>query len=132
MKLNINGNPPRYSPSHRVLYWSIVAKHIPSQTGPQPIEASPMLQTMIPDFLFIFLYRAAPTEISPEPPTIALLGYIPNGVKKACIDPPRPLLKPFSRANISASAPYSKKLIARSFIFPWNPFSTTLKADPPK
>jgi len=38
------------------------------------MEASPMLATTIPGFELTFLYRAAPTEISPDPPTIALFG----------------------------------------------------------
>ena len=40
-----------------------------------------------------------------DPPTMALLGMIPNGGKNACIEPPSPLLNPASRAKISESAP---------------------------
>ena len=83
----------------------MAANVIPSQTGPQAKEASPILATTSPGFLLTFLYSAAPTAMSPEPPTIALFGYTPNGVKNACIEPPRPLLKPVLRANISASVP---------------------------
>ena len=36
---------------------------------------------------------------------IALFGYMPNGVKKACIEPPSPLLNPLALAKISARAP---------------------------
>ena len=59
----------------------------------------------MPFLRLTFLYRAAPTAIEPEPPTMALFGYIPKGVKNVCIDPPRPLLKPVVRAKISAIAP---------------------------
>jgi hypothetical protein len=62
------------SPSHRLLYWSMVAIIRPSQTGPQAIEPSPMLQMTMPFLLLIFLYSAAPTEMSAEPPTMALFG----------------------------------------------------------
>ena len=40
---------------------------------------------------------------------------MPKGVKKVCMEPPRPRLKPVSRAKISAMAPYSRKLMAMSF-----------------
>jgi len=52
----------------------MVAKHRPSQTGPHDEEASPMLQTTMPGLRLTFLYRAAPTEMSPDPPTMALFG----------------------------------------------------------
>ena len=61
------------------------------------------------------LNSAAPAEMSPEPPTIALFGYTPNGGKNACIEPPRPRLKPALRPKISASAPYTRKSTASSF-----------------
>ena len=80
---------------------------MPSQTGPQPIDASPMLPMTMPGLRLMRLNNAAPTEMSPLPPTIALFGMLPNGGKKACIEPPKPLLKPVSRAKISASVPYS-------------------------
>ena len=51
------------------------------------------------------LNSAAPTAMSAEPPTMALLGIEPKGAKKACIEPPSPWLKPFSRAKISARVP---------------------------
>ena len=76
-----------------------------SQTGPQPIEASPIFAMTTPFLLFTFLNSAAPAAMSPEPPTSALFGYTPNGVKNACIEPPRPRLKPALRPKISASAP---------------------------
>ena len=47
---------------------------MPSHTGPQPKEASPMLATTMPGFRFTRLYKAAPGAIDPEPPTMALLG----------------------------------------------------------
>src|SRR5208337_4323660 len=71
------------------------------QTGPQAKEASPMLQTTMPGLRFTRLKSAAPGAIEPEPPTIALLGEIPNGGKNACIEPPSPRLNPASRAKIS-------------------------------
>ena len=43
--------------------------------------------------------------MSAEPPTMALFGMDPKGGKKACIDPPNPLLNPVFRAKISASVP---------------------------
>ena len=55
--------------------------------------------------IFNRLQNAAPMAMSAEPPTIALLGKIPKGGKNACIDPPNPRLKPFSRPKISANAP---------------------------
>lgn len=83
----------------------MLARQIASQTGPHADEASPMLQTTMPLRLFTFLKIAAPTEMSAEPPTMALFGYTPNGVKNACIEPPIPLFSPASRPNISASVP---------------------------
>ena len=73
-KLTISGSPPRWSASHRSLNWSMLAKQRPSHTGPQPLEASPMLPITMPAWRLIFLYSAAPTEMSPEPPTMALFG----------------------------------------------------------
>ncbi len=73
------------------------------------MEPSPILQTTIPGFRLILLKRAAPTEISAAPPTIALLGILPKGAKKTCIEPPKPLLKPLARPNISVRTPYSTK-----------------------
>ena len=78
---------------------------MPSQTGPQPMDASPTFAMTMPFFWFTFLNSAAPAAMSPEPPTSALFGYTPNGVKKACIEPPRPRLKPGLRPKISASEP---------------------------
>lgn len=77
----------------------------PSQTGPQAMEPSPMLHTTMPGFLLLSLYRAAPGAMLPLPPTIALFGNMPNGVKNACIDPPSPWLKPFFLANVSHIMP---------------------------
>ncbi len=37
-------------------------------------DASPMLQMTIPGLWLTFLNRAAPTDMSPEPPTMALFG----------------------------------------------------------
>ena len=64
-----------------------------------------MLAMTMPGLRLILLNSAAPTAMSAEPPTMALLGMLPNGAKKACMEPPMPLLKPFSRPKISASAP---------------------------
>ena len=64
-----------------------------------------MLAITIPGLRLILLNRAAPTEMSADPPTMALLGMLPKGAKKACMEPPIPLLKPFSRPKISASVP---------------------------
>ncbi len=64
-----------------------------------------MLAMTMPGLRLTCLKSAAPTEMSPEPPTMALLGMTPKGGKKACIEPPMPLLKPVSRPKISASAP---------------------------
>ena len=47
---------------------------MPSQTGPQPNEASPMLQTTMPGLRLTRLNSAAPGAMDPEPPTMALLG----------------------------------------------------------
>jgi hypothetical protein len=41
-----------------------------------------------------------------EPPTMALLGYTPKGMKNACIELPNPFANPFSRPKISAIIPY--------------------------
>ena len=86
-------------------YWSIEARHIASQTGPQPIEASPMLDTTMPPLRLMRLKSAAPVAMSAEPPTMALFGIEPKGVKKACMEPPRPRVKPDLRAKISARVP---------------------------
>ena len=64
-----------------------------------------ILQTTSPFLLFTSLNSAAPVEISALPPTIALLGKDPKGIKKACIEPPRPLLKPVTLPNISERTP---------------------------
>ena len=80
----------------------MVEKQMPSHTGPQPNDASPMLHTTMPDLWFTALYSATPGAIEPEPPTMALFGNTPNGVKNACIEPPQPLLNPAIRAKISA------------------------------
>ena len=85
-----------------------------SQTGPQPIDASPMLATTMPALRLMRLKSAAPVAMSAEPPTIALFGIEPKGVKKACIEPPRPRLKPALRAKISARVPKRMKSSARS------------------
>ena len=61
------------------------------------MEPSPMLQMTIPGFWLTRLKSAAPVEIGALPPTIALFGKIPNGIKNACIDPPSPRLKPVWR-----------------------------------
>ena len=76
-----------------------------SHTGPQPIEASPMLAITMPGWRLIRLNSAEPVAMSAEPPTMALLGMEPNGAKKACMEPPRPRLKPALRANVSATVP---------------------------
>jgi hypothetical protein len=47
---------------------------IPSQTGPQPKEESPMFATISPVFRLTRLKSAAPGAIDPDPPTIALFG----------------------------------------------------------
>ena len=59
-------------------------------------------------FLCTLLYKAIPVAIGADPPTIALFGYIPKGVKKACILPPSPLLKPVCLPKISESKPNRK------------------------
>ena len=69
----------------------------------------------MPFFLLINLYKADPKAMSADPPTIALFGIDPNGGKKACIEPPKPLLKPVCRAKISAKTPYNTKFSAKSF-----------------
>jgi len=67
---------------------------IASQTGPRAKAPSPMLPMTIPFLRLIFLNKAAPKAIEPEPPTMALFGMLPNGAKKVCIEPPRPREKP--------------------------------------
>ncbi len=76
-----------------------------SHTGPQPMEASPMLAMTMPGCWLTRLNRAEPVAMSAEPPTMALFGMEPNGAKKACIEPPRPRLKPAFRAKVSATVP---------------------------
>ena len=83
----------------------MAANIMASQTGPQPMEASPMLAMTMPGLRLTRLNSAAPTAMSAEPPTMALLGMTPKGGKKACMEPPMPLLKPASRPKISASVP---------------------------
>ena len=99
------GMPLFLPSSQRVWYWSMEAKFMASHTGPRPREPSPMLQTTMPFLPLHFLNRAAPVAMPALPPTMALLGYTPKGRKKACMEPPMPLWKPFSRAKISLSAP---------------------------
>jgi hypothetical protein len=103
--------------------WSMAANIMDSQTGPQPMDASPMLATTMPGWWLIRLYRAAPCAIGAEPPTMALLGIEPNGVKNACIEPPMPRLKPVLRAKISASVPNRMKFSASSASVPCGIFS---------
>ena len=74
MQLKRIGRPPPSAGSQSVLYWSIEAKVIPSQTGPQPNDASPMLHTTMPGLRLTRLKSAAPGAIEPEPPTMALFG----------------------------------------------------------
>jgi hypothetical protein len=105
---------------------------MPSHTGPQAEEASPMLATTIPGRRLTRLNIAAPTAMSPEPPTMALLGMEPKGAKKACMEPPMPRLKPVSRPKISARVPYSTKSTARSLTAPSAPFSTAARMRPPR
>ncbi len=107
MKLNRIGGAPPASSGHSSRYWSIAANIIASQTGPQPIEASPMLTTTMPGRRLTRLNSAEPTAMSAAPPTMALLGITPKGGKKACIEPPMPMLKPLALAKISASVPNS-------------------------
>ena len=47
---------------------------MPSHTGPQPKEASPMLHTTMPGLRLTRLNSAAPGAMEPEPPTMALFG----------------------------------------------------------
>ena len=101
----MTGGAPPTSSGQSVRYWSIAAIIMPSHTGPQPIEASPMLAMTIPGWRLMRLKRPPPTAMSPDPPTMALLGITPKGGKKACIEPPSPLLKPVILPKISASAP---------------------------
>ncbi len=68
-----------------------------------------MLAMTMPGFRLIRLNSAAPVAMSADPPTMALLGIEPKGVKKACIEPPRPRLKPSLRAKISARVPKRTK-----------------------
>ena len=70
----------------------------------------------IPGLRLINLNNAEPTAMSDEPPTKALLGIEPNGIKKACIEPPSPRLNPVSRAKISANVPYKTNASACSVI----------------
>src|ERR1035441_1216947 len=42
MQLNKIGRPPPSEASHSLRYWSIAEKVMPSHTGPQPNDASPM------------------------------------------------------------------------------------------
>jgi len=51
---------------------------------------SPMLQTTMPGFLLLSLKSAAPGAMLPLPPTMALFGKMPKGVKNACMEPPSP------------------------------------------
>ena len=74
MQLKMIGRPPPRDSSQRLRYWSIAEKVIPSHTGPQPKEASPMLATTMPGLRFTRLNSAAPGAIDPDPPTMALFG----------------------------------------------------------
>jgi hypothetical protein len=69
----MGGDPPTSS-GQSVRYWSMAANVMPSQTGPQANEASPMLQTTMPGLRFTRLNSAAPGAIEPDPPTTALFG----------------------------------------------------------
>ena len=73
-----------------------------------------MLAITMPGLRLTRLNSAAPLAIGAEPPTMALLGIEPNGVKKACIEPPMPRLKPTLRAKISASVPNRMKFSVSS------------------
>ena len=83
----------------------MLAKFIDSQINPHPVLPSPKLAKTILSEPVRRARKAAPTAMPAEPPTIALFGYAPNGVKKACIEPPIPLLNPTSRIKTSASMP---------------------------
>jgi hypothetical protein len=48
MQLKMIGRPPPRAESQSLRYWSMLAKVMPSQTGPQPKDASPMLATTMP------------------------------------------------------------------------------------
>jgi hypothetical protein len=48
MKLKSMGGAPPISSGQSVRYWSMAASIMPSQTGPQPMEASPMLAMTMP------------------------------------------------------------------------------------
>ncbi len=74
MQLKMIGSPPPSVGSHSFRYWSMAEKVMPSQTGPQPKEASPMFATTMPGFRFTRLNRAAPGAMEPDPPTTALFG----------------------------------------------------------
>ncbi len=108
------------------------ARHIASHTGPQPIEASPMLAMTMPGRRLIRLKSAAPVAMSAEPPTMALLGMQPKAGKKACIEPPRPRLKPSLRAKISASVPKRMNASASSRAFPCGTCSAVRRVSPPR
>ena len=83
----------------------MAASIMDSQTGPQPMDASPMFAITMPARRLMRLNRAAPVAISADPPTMALFGIDPKGVKKACMEPPSPRLNPALRAKVSATAP---------------------------
>ena len=74
MQLKMIGRPPPSDSSHKERYWAIAERVMPSHTGPQPNEASPIFATTIPGFRLTRLNSAAPGAIDPEPPTIALFG----------------------------------------------------------
>ena len=74
MQLKMMGRPPPSEGSQSLRYWSMAENVMPSHTGPQPKEASPMLHTTMPGFRLTRLKSAAPGAMDPEPPTMALLG----------------------------------------------------------
>ena len=78
------------------------------------------------------LKKEAPMAISAEPPTIALLGKIPKGVKKACIDPPKPRLKPLARPKDFGQGTIKKESYGQVLLHYQPLFSTTRKQSPPR
>ena len=70
------------------------------------------------------------------PPTIALFGKIPNGMKNACMDPPRPLVEACCTSEDLRKRAVEKEVVRKllhvALLMPRFPSTTRESVTPPR